>query len=127
MGIVSGQHATPEQLAFMIRNGTGIVCAPMTSSRAETLQLPRMVQNNQDPKSTAFTVSCDSKMTSTGVSATDRATTIRQLASKDATSEDFNRPGHIFPLIARPGGVRERPGHTEAAVDLCLLSGVEPV
>jgi len=121
--IIAAQDITPEKMALMIRHGTGIVCTPMTADHAQRLKLPRMVQENQDPKETAFTVSCDSKNTSTGVSAVDRSTTVYQLSSYTSKPEEFTRPGHIFPLIAVDGGVLERSGHTEASIELCKLAG----
>lgn len=104
---------------------SGLICAPITPSIAETLSLPQMVTHNADPKGTAYTISIDSSDPSvtTGISAQDRALACRTLASPTARFEDFRRPGHVIPLRARPGGVRERTGHTEAAVELCRLAG----
>ncbi len=125
--IMAAEHATPEAVAFMIRYTSGIICVPMESDRLARLELPQMVPNNEDAYRTAFTVSVDYRHgTSTGVSSSDRAATIRALAGATATSRDFARPGHIFPLRPRKGGVLVRAGHTEAAVDLCVLAGLQP-
>ncbi|KAL7125163.1 hypothetical protein ABFS83_14G097800 [Erythranthe nasuta] len=127
--IMAASKVTPEAMAFFVKYGTGIVCVSMKSEDLERLQLPLMVSHkeNEEKLSTAFTVSVDAKHgTSTGVSARDRATTIKALASKDSKPGDFNRPGHIFPLKYREGGVLKRAGHTEAAVDLAMLAGLEP-
>ncbi|KAL8027531.1 hypothetical protein ABFX02_14G100800 [Erythranthe guttata] len=127
--IMAASKVTPEAMAFFVKYGTGIVCVSMKSEDLERLQLPLMVSHkeNEEKLSTAFTVSVDAKHgTSTGVSARDRAITIKALASKDSKPEDFNRPGHIFPLKYREGGVLKRAGHTEAAVDLAMLAGLEP-
>jgi 3,4-dihydroxy 2-butanone 4-phosphate synthase/GTP cyclohydrolase II len=129
--IVRADRITKEQVAFMVRHTTGLVCAPMTEERANLLMLPRMVSTDActDPHQTAFTVSCDSNdaETTTGVSAADRCRTLHALAAGSATSDtQLRRPGHIFPLIAREGGLLTRRGHTEAAVDLCKLAGVHP-
>lgn len=125
--IMAAQKATPEQIAFMIRHTSGIICVPMPEARARGLHLEPMVANNIDPFRTAFTVSVDYKVgMTTGIAATERAATIRALAGGNSAAEDFIRPGHIFPLIARDGGVLERSGHTEAGVDLARLAGLEP-
>ncbi|KAL3635322.1 Bifunctional riboflavin biosynthesis protein RIBA 1, chloroplastic [Castilleja foliolosa] len=127
--IMSASKVTPEAMAFFVKHGTGIVCVSMKSEDLERLQLPLMVSHkeNEEKLSTAFTISVDAKHgTSTGVSARDRATTIKALASKESKPEDFNRPGHIFPLKYREGGVLKRAGHTEAALDLAMLAGLEP-
>ncbi|KAL6531698.1 Bifunctional riboflavin biosynthesis protein RIBA 1, chloroplastic [Orobanche minor] len=127
--IMAASKVTPEAMAFFVKHGTGIVCVSMKSEDLERLQLPLMVSHkeNEEKLSTAFTISVDAKHgTSTGVSACDRATTIKALASKHSKPEDFNRPGHIFPLKYREGGVLKRAGHTEAAVDLAMLAGLEP-
>ncbi|THG20706.1 hypothetical protein TEA_005813 [Camellia sinensis var. sinensis] len=121
---------TPEAMAFFVKHGTGIVCVSMKGEDLERLELPLMVarKDNEEKLCTAFTVSVDAKeCTTTGVSAHDRATTILALASKDSKPEDFNRPGHIFPLKYREGGVLKRAGHTEASVDLAMLAGLDPV
>ncbi len=126
--IVAASHATAEKMAFIVRHTSGIVCAPLTSEIARRLRLSPMVTDNDAPHSTAFTVSVDYKHgTTTGISADDRTLTVRNLANGNAGAADFVRPGHIFPLIAREGGVLMRSGHTEAAVDLCKLAGLEPV
>jgi 3,4-dihydroxy 2-butanone 4-phosphate synthase/GTP cyclohydrolase II len=125
--IMAAQFATPEALAFIIRHTTGIVCVGLQPERVDELALPPMVARNSDRHETAFTVSVDlNKGTTTGVSAADRAKTILALADPQAVSDDFLRPGHIFPLRARPAGVLERAGHTEAAVDLARLAGCYP-
>ncbi|KAL8116589.1 bifunctional riboflavin biosynthesis protein RIBA 1, chloroplastic-like isoform X1 [Apium graveolens] len=128
--IMAASKATPEAMAFIVKHGTGIVCVSMKEQDLERLQLPQMVthKDNEEKLTTAFTVSVDAKRgTTTGVSARDRATTILTLASKDSKPQDFNRPGHIFPLRYREGGVLKRAGHTEASVDLTMLAGLEPV
>lgn len=126
--IVAAQFATPEKMAFIVRHTSGIVCTPLTAEHAKRLRLSPMVNDNDAPHSTAFTISVDYKHgTTTGISAEDRTATVRGLANSNAGAADFVRPGHIFPLIAREGGVLMRSGHTEAAVDLCKLAGLEPV
>ncbi|XP_065870170.1 bifunctional riboflavin biosynthesis protein RIBA 1, chloroplastic [Euphorbia lathyris] len=128
--IMAAELATPEAMAFIVKHGTGIVCVSMDGEYLDRLQLPLMVtQNANDEKlRTAFTVTVDAKHgTTTGVSAHDRATTVLALASRDSKPQDFNRPGHIFPLRYREGGVLKRAGHTEAAVDLSVLAGLQPV
>jgi len=125
--ILAAESATDEWLAFMVRYTSGVVCAPLTGPDLERLSLPPMVRTNEDPKCTAFTVSVDARSgVTTGISAADRARTIRMLAEADATADQFTRPGHVFPLRACAGGVLERPGHTEAAVDLARLAGLRP-
>jgi len=116
-------------MAFMIRHSSGLICAPLLPQRTLDLQLPQMVASNQDPRATAYTIGVDAADPSvtTGISAHDRALACRALADDSATPESFRRPGHVFPLRARQGGVRQRPGHTEAAVDLCRLAGKKPV
>ncbi|KAK3121997.1 hypothetical protein QOZ80_8BG0663780 [Eleusine coracana subsp. coracana] len=128
--IMAASKVTPEAMAFIVRHGTGIVCVSMKEEDLERLQLPLMVttKENEEKLRTAFTVSVDAKEgTTTGVSAKDRANTILALASADSKPEDFNRPGHIFPLKYREGGVLKRAGHTEASVDLAMLAGLPPV
>ncbi|XP_050369873.1 bifunctional riboflavin biosynthesis protein RIBA 1, chloroplastic [Argentina anserina] len=126
--IMAASLATPEAMAFIVKHGTGIVCVSMKGEDLERLQLPLMVTQNEEKLCTAFTVSVDAKHgTTTGVSARDRAVTVLALASRDSTPEDFNRPGHIFPLKYREGGVLKRAGHTEASVDLAMLAGLDPV
>ena len=126
--IFAAEHATRELLAFTIRYSSGVICVSMDDDRADALQLPPMTAVNQDRKGTAFTVSVDAREgVSTGISAADRAHTIGLLADPATRAADLTRPGHVFPLRARPGGVLERPGHTEAAVDLARLAGLGPV
>ncbi|HEY4192269.1 MAG TPA: 3,4-dihydroxy-2-butanone-4-phosphate synthase [Mesorhizobium sp.] len=123
--IVAAVHCTPEKMAFIIRNTSGIVCTPMPRAEAKRLNLAPMVADNDSAHTTAFTVSVDFKHgTTTGISAEDRTLTVRNLANGNVGGGDFLRPGHIFPLIAREGGVLMRSGHTEAAVDLCKLAGL---
>ncbi len=126
--IFAASHATPDKLAFTIRNTSGIVCTPLTSDEARRLNLTPMVSNNDAPMQTAFTVSVDVKHgTTTGISAEERTATVRALANGNMGAGDFVRPGHVFPLIAKDGGVLMRSGHTEAAVDLCKLAGLPPI
>ncbi len=126
--IVAASHCTTEKMAFIIRNGCGIVCAPLTARDAQRLNLAPMVAMNDAPLGTAFTVSVDTKHgLTTGISAEQRANTVRALANGNMGAGDFVRPGHVFPLIAKEGGVLMRSGHTEAAVDLCRLAGSPPV
>jgi 3,4-dihydroxy 2-butanone 4-phosphate synthase/GTP cyclohydrolase II len=126
--MILAEKATPEKVAFMVRHTTGILCVAMTQERARTLHLPLMVEENQDSKKTAFTVSVDYKpgMT-TGVSAQERSNTVRALADFGAVASDFIRPGHVFPLIADNGGLAARGGHTEAGVVLSHIVGAEPL
>ena len=126
--ILPAQDATTEKLAFMIRYSSGLVCAPILPSRTEALELPQMVSQSQDPRGTAYTLTVDANhpTITTGISAYDRALTCRTLADPAATPDSLRRPGHVLPLKAREGGVRERPGHTEAAVDFCKLAGKFP-
>lgn len=126
--ILAASLATPEKMAFVIRNTSGIVCTPLPPSEAKRLRLDPMVSNNDAPMGTAFTISIDVKHgTTTGISAEERTNTVRALANPNMGAADFVRPGHVFPLIAKEGGVLMRSGHTEAAVDLCRLAGVPPV
>jgi len=126
--ILSAQHMTAEKMSFLLQYSSGVVCVPMEEARLKQLDLPLMVQNNTESHRTAFTISVDVlRGTTTGISAQDRAATIRALADPKAKAVDFRRPGHIFPLQARQGGVLKRAGHTEAALDLTRLAGVEPV
>jgi 3,4-dihydroxy 2-butanone 4-phosphate synthase / GTP cyclohydrolase II len=126
--IMAAEHATPEAVAFMIRHSSGIICVPMEDQALARLDLPQMVPNNDEAYRTAFTVSVDYRFgTTTGVSSSDRSATIKALANETSVAKDFARPGHIFPLRPRPGGVLVRAGHTEAAVDLCKLAGLKPV
>jgi 3,4-dihydroxy-2-butanone 4-phosphate synthase len=118
--IVAAVHCTPEKMAFIVRHTSGIVCTPMPKEEAKRLNLNAMVAENDSAHTTAFTVTVDFKHgTTTGISAEDRTLTVRNLANPNVGAADFVRPGHIFPLIAREGGVLMRSGHTEAAVDLC--------
>ncbi|MER3443883.1 MAG: bifunctional 3,4-dihydroxy-2-butanone-4-phosphate synthase/GTP cyclohydrolase II [Armatimonadota bacterium] len=126
--VLAAEHATTAWMAFMIRYTGGVVCLAMTEAWADRLELPPMVRDNTAPRGTAFTVSIEAREgVSTGISAADRATTVRLAAQDGATAADFVRPGHIFPLRARDGGVLRRAGHTEASVDLCRLAGLKPV
>lgn len=126
--VLSAEDTTPEAVNFMAKFGRGLICVPVTAARAKDLNLQPMVKRNEDVRRTAFTVSVDAKeKTSTGISAHDRYFTIKKLAEPTSRSRDFMRPGHIFPLVARDGGVLVRAGHTEAAVDLCRLTGKQPV
>ena len=124
--IFAAEHVTAESMAFVVRHTSGLVCVGMEGSRLDGLGLPAMVEAANDPRGTAFTVSVDlADETSTGISASDRAVTARALATPQVDGDRFNRPGHVFPLRARPGGVLQRAGHTEAAVDLCRLAGLQ--
>src|SRR5918995_1371971 len=126
--IVAASLCTPEKMAFIIRNTCGIVCAPLTVAEARRLRLDPMVQSNDAPLGTAFTVSVDVRHgLTTGISAEERTNTVRALANPNMGAADFVRPGHVFPLIAKEGGVLMRSGHTEACIDLCRLAGLEPV
>jgi 3,4-dihydroxy 2-butanone 4-phosphate synthase/GTP cyclohydrolase II len=125
--IFAAEKATPELLAFMVRYTSGYICVPLTESDCDRLDLPPMFHTNQDVRGTAYTVTVDAKEgVSTGISAADRAHTIRLLADEKAAAGDFTRPGHVVPLRAKEGGVLRRPGHTEAAVDLAVLAGLRP-
>ncbi|MFT3865099.1 MAG: bifunctional 3,4-dihydroxy-2-butanone-4-phosphate synthase/GTP cyclohydrolase II [Solirubrobacterales bacterium] len=125
--VMAAEFATPAALAFFVRHTAGVICAPITPERCEELRLPPMVEDNTESHGTAFTASVDAvEGTSTGISAADRAATLRALADPAAGPADFARPGHVFPLRARPGGVLKRAGHTEAAVDLARLAGCRP-
>ncbi len=126
--IVAAVHCTAEKMAFIVRHTSGIVCAPMPKEEAKRLNLNAMVAENDSAHTTAFTVTVDFKHgTTTGISAEDRTLTVRNLANPNVGPADFTRPGHIFPLVAREGGVLMRSGHTEAAVDLCRLAGLPPI
>lgn len=125
--IMAAEFATQEKLAFIVRHSTGVVCAPLTGERCDDLRLPAMVDQNTESHRTAFTVSVDlMEGIATGISAADRAATLRALSDPSANYAAFARPGHIFPLRAREGGVLKRAGHTEAAVDLAKLAGCQP-
>jgi 3,4-dihydroxy 2-butanone 4-phosphate synthase/GTP cyclohydrolase II len=126
--VIAAGTATTEWVAWIIRSSSGYLCAPMPAARADALQLPLMVPDSQDPRRTAYTVTVDAASgVTTGISAADRARTLRVLADRSAGPSDVIRPGHVLPLRAAPGGVLHRAGHTEAAVDLCRLAGLEPV
>lgn len=126
--IMAASQATAETIAFMIRHTSGILCAPLPDDYADRFDLPPMVRNNTAPLSTPFTVSVDfAPGLTTGISADERCATVRALASHNSAAQDFVRPGHIFPLRARDGGVLFRAGHTEAAVDLARMAGLPPV
>ena len=126
--IMAAQTSTSEWIAWGIRHSSGYLCAPMPGPKADALNLPLMVPNSQDPRRTAYTVSVDAaEGVTTGISAADRHRTLQVLANPDACPDDVIRPGHVLPLRAVAGGVLHRPGHTEAAVDLCRLAGLEPV
>ena len=125
---MAAETVTPEAVAFIRKYASGVICVPMTSERLDKMQLPQMVERNEARLGTAFTVSVDAREgTTTGISAADRARTIRVLADTKSTPMDLVKPGHIFPLRAREGGVLVRAGQTEAAVDLCRLAGLQPV
>ena len=125
--IMAAQFATPEKIAFIVRHTSGVVVAPLSGERCDDLRLPLMVDNNTESHRTAFTISVDLlEGTTTGISAADRAATLRALADPSISHSAFARPGHIFPLRAREGGVLKRAGHTEAAVDLARLAGLQP-
>ncbi|KAE9591828.1 hypothetical protein Lal_00038818 [Lupinus albus] len=128
--IMAAQFATPEAMAFIVKHGTGIICVSMKEEALDRLELPLMVnsKDNEEKLGVAFTLTVDAKDgTSTGVSAKDRATTILALACNESKATDFNRPGHIFPLKYKEGGVLKRNGHTEASLDLVILAGLDPV
>ena len=126
--VLAADRVTDEWMAWTIRHTSGVVCVPMEADRADALGLPPMVADNEDPKVTAYTVSVDARHgVATGISAADRARTARVLADGSTSPGDLTRPGHLFPLRARDGGVLARAGHTEAAVDLCRLAGLTPV
>ena len=126
--IMAASKATPEAVAFMIRHTSGILCAPLLEEQASALHLDPMVARNDAPMSTAFTVSIDYKKgLTTGISAEERAATVQALTNSNVVAKDFVRPGHIFPLVSRRGGVLVRSGHTEAGTDLAALAGLPPV
>jgi 3,4-dihydroxy 2-butanone 4-phosphate synthase/GTP cyclohydrolase II len=125
--IMAAEAVTADALAFFLEHSSGVICAPLPAERLDALELPLMVSDNRESHRTAFTVSVDvATGITTGISASDRARTVRALADPHAVASDFVRPGHIFPLRGRPGGVLERPGHTEAGVDLARLAGLQP-
>ncbi|AOM82750.1 3,4-dihydroxy-2-butanone 4-phosphate synthase / GTP cyclohydrolase II [Salisediminibacterium beveridgei] len=124
--VALAEKASPEVINFMIKHGRGLVCAPITQEQARKLDLDPMVDRNSDPHGTAFTISIDHRHTTTGISASERSLTIKALIDETTKPADFQRPGHIFPLVAKDGGVLRRAGHTEAAVDLARMSGSKP-
>lgn len=124
--LMAAEMVKPEHINFMAKYGRGLICVPMLKERLDALNIKSMVNNNTDPKETAFTVSVDSARSTTGISAHERAQTIQHMLEKDAKPSDFNRPGHIFPLVAKNGGVLVRTGHTEASVDLARLAEFYP-
>jgi 3,4-dihydroxy 2-butanone 4-phosphate synthase/GTP cyclohydrolase II len=124
--LMAADRVTPEAVNFMATYGRGLICVPITGKRALELDFCNMVENSTDPKKTAFTVSVDSNRSTTGISAYERSATISHIMEPGARPEEFNRPGHIFPLVAREGGVLVRAGHTEAAVDMARLAGFSP-
>ncbi|MFF3313538.1 3,4-dihydroxy-2-butanone-4-phosphate synthase [Streptomyces sp. NPDC002952] len=125
--IFAAEKATPELMAFMVRYTSGYVCTALTGADCDRLDLPPMCRINEDPKGTAYTVTVDARYgVTTGISARDRARTVRLLADPTATSADFSRPGHLAPLRAHDGGILSRPGHTEAAVELSRMAGLHP-
>ncbi|MFW5838806.1 MAG: bifunctional 3,4-dihydroxy-2-butanone-4-phosphate synthase/GTP cyclohydrolase II [Bacillota bacterium] len=124
--VVAAEYATPEIINFMATYGKGLICLPIEKQRAEALQINPMIANNTDIYHTAFTVSIDAVDTTTGISAFERSQTIMKVLDETSSASDFNKPGHIFPLIAQQGGVLKRSGHTEASVDLAKLAGLKP-
>jgi 3,4-dihydroxy 2-butanone 4-phosphate synthase/GTP cyclohydrolase II len=125
--IMAAEKVTPESIAFIVRYSSGVICMPVLGERLDDLEIPLMVQSNTDLRRTAFTVSIDARRgVTTGISAADRASTIRAIADPATLPEDLSRPGHIFPLRYREGGVLKRAGHTEASVDLARLAGLYP-
>ena len=124
--VALAEFATPEVINLMASEGRGLICVPLAEKLARQLQFGLMTDQNTDPYGTAFTISVDHKDTTTGISAFERSHTILQMINRDSTATDFKRPGHVFPLIAKDGGVLKRAGHTEAAVDLALLAGSSP-
>ncbi|MDO9534582.1 MAG: bifunctional 3,4-dihydroxy-2-butanone-4-phosphate synthase/GTP cyclohydrolase II [Bacillota bacterium] len=124
--VMAAEMVTPEAINFMVRYGRGLVCVPLSAQRIDELDLPPMVSHSTDSRDTAFTISVDAKGSTTGISAFERAMTVKQLIDPKADSSDFTRPGHIFPLKAKEGGVLRRAGHTEAVVDLAELAGLNP-
>lgn len=125
--IMAAEKVTPEAIAFIVRHSSGVICMPVIGERLDELQIPLMVADNTDHRHTAFTVSVDARRgVSTGISAADRATTIRAIVNPETAPHDLSRPGHIFPLRYREGGVLKRAGHTEASVDLARLAGLYP-
>jgi len=125
--VMAAEKVTPDDINFMVTNGRGLVCVPLSADRVEALKLPPMAQTNTSEQGTAFHVSVGAKgLITTGISAKDRAVTVHALVDPATRPEDLSMPGHIFPLKARPGGVLERAGHTEAATDLARMAGLRP-
>jgi len=124
--IALSDRVTPAVINFMITHGKGLVCVPIQQELAKKLGFTMMVEQSTDPLGTAFTLSVDHKSTTTGISAEERSKTIKEIVNPNANSTDFKKPGHMFPLIAKDGGVLVRRGHTEAAIDLAILSGATP-
>ncbi len=125
--VMAAEKATPEAINFMATHGRGLICAPISNEIKNRLELEMMVKDNDSIHNTAFTISVDIDNGSTGISAYDRALTLTSLADNSSKPEDFVKPGHIFPLVARDGGVLEREGHTEASVDICKMANLSPV
>ncbi|MBT1664393.1 3,4-dihydroxy-2-butanone-4-phosphate synthase [Curtobacterium flaccumfaciens pv. flaccumfaciens] len=125
--ILSAELASPEWIAWTVAHSSGFICAPLSTEIADALDLPPMVAHNEDVRGTAYTVTVDAAVgVTTGISAHDRARTLRVLADPTSVRDDLHRPGHVVPLRARPGGVRERAGHTEAAIELVTAAGLRP-
>ncbi|WP_053991265.1 3,4-dihydroxy-2-butanone-4-phosphate synthase [Mangrovimonas sp. TPBH4] len=126
--LAAGEMVTPEMINFMATHGRGLICTPLTEKRCKALELGMMVSNNTDPMETAFTISVDLRGNgvTTGISASDRAKTVKALVDRDTKPFELARPGHIFPLVAKEGGVLRRTGHTEAAIDFARLAGLQP-
>ena len=124
--LMAAEKVTPEAINFMTKYGRGLVCMPIDGFRLKELDIPQMVDHSTDSLQTAFTVSIDAMETTTGISAHERAFTVQKVLDPDARAQDFKRPGHIFPLEAKKGGVLKRAGHTEAAVDFAKLAGLYP-
>lgn len=125
--VVLGEHATPQNINFMAVHGRGLICTPISEKVATSLALTPMVERNTDAHQTAFTISIDHQSTTTGISAFERSATILAMLDKQSKPADFHRPGHVFPLIAKDGGVLKRRGHTEASIDLARLSNSQEV
>lgn len=124
--VMAAEFATKETVNFMVKYGRGLICVPIEKKKADELDLYPMASQNSDPKETAFTISVDYITSTTGISAEERAITIQKIVSDDATKDQFTKPGHIFPLVAKDGGVLKRSGHTEAGVDFAKLAGLKP-
>jgi len=124
--VMAAELVTPESINFMVTHGRGLICVPLLEETLNELEIPQMVQNNTDPKETAFTLSVDHIDSTTGISTLERSHTIKMLTNRLSVPNDFTSPGHIFPLRAKKGGVLTRDGHTEAGVDLSILAGLHP-